>query len=103
MIAHRGPGRGSHIAGLSVHYQRIEHLWRDVYRCVSSSYHDLNDTSCLGEDYGVDPTGPLPVELAVVVIPRAVHPLSDAQLTTFMDLAGLILSPHYFYVQVLPQ
>ena len=45
----------------------------------------MNDTSCLGEDYGVDPTGPLPVELAVVVIPRAVHPLSDAQLTTVMD------------------
>ena len=49
MIAHHGPGRGSHIAGLSVHNQRIERLWRDVYRCVSSTYHELF--------YGMEATG----------------------------------------------
>jgi len=41
MVTLRGTGRASHIAGSSVHNQRMERPWRDVYRCVCSTYHEL--------------------------------------------------------------
>ena len=76
MVETRGEGRASFIAGSSTRNQRIERLWRDVFRCVTVLFYYVF--------YGLEQSGMLDVEdsnhlfaLHYVFLPRINFALNE--------------------------
>uniref|UniRef100_A0AAV2MJB3 Integrase catalytic domain-containing protein n=1 Tax=Knipowitschia caucasica TaxID=637954 RepID=A0AAV2MJB3_KNICA len=80
MIRSRGTDRNSHITGRSVHNQRIERMWRDVYEHALDLFYQiftsleyqgtLNPDNEVYEGYGIDWNGPHALHGGTVSVPE---------------------------------
>ena len=77
MVATRGPGRGSYIAGSSTRNQRIERLWRDLFRCVAAKFYYMF--------YGLEQTSILDLENPVFTLHYVFLPRFNIALNEFME------------------
>ncbi|KAJ8375463.1 hypothetical protein SKAU_G00060430 [Synaphobranchus kaupii] len=79
MVTHRGENRNSHITGRSVHNQRIERLWRDVYVHVLDPFH------CLFQDLEMEGFLNPDDEVHLFALHWAFHPHLQRHLVMFQD------------------
>jgi len=75
MVDHWGEGRNSFIAGSSTRNQRIERLWRDVFRCVCQFFYYTF--------YAMEQTGILDVENAIHMF--ALHLVFSKRINTALN------------------
>lgn len=81
MLSHplRGPDRGSHITGRSVHNQHIKRLWRDVFYGCTHTFYTL--FTCMEESGILDPSNEIHLfALNYIFLPRL-----NSQLTQFVS------------------
>ena len=76
IVAARGEGRASFIAGSSTRNQRIERLWRDVFQCVCHihyyTFYGMEDTGLLNIENPIDM-----LALHITFLPRINLALSE--------------------------